>query len=339
MQAIKIAGGTVSASSHCVGCGACSLVCPTGAIRVEGFDPPPVIRTHLEIECARTPHAKVGSRSWTVPCFAGLRVATLVEVFEHADQSELAITIKDRGLCAGCVASAQTELAQEVQARLSSAMQSTGSKAIRVGLAFEPLSPAEAIPLGARANSSRRTFLRRLMGAAAQEPRSFSVLDDRMALERVAARVGNELDAAHYPELVISDACLDHGICTASCPTGALRRDEGGAAGETRRMLFEAAACVGCGRCGEVCPEKALQFHAHGTGPAPSGPVVLRETRLAVCPKCEDTFIPNDTSDLCGSCRKGDALFRDLFSSRSRAVGATPPELVGQSAINCEGDT
>ncbi len=339
MRAIAINARSVSVATHCVGCGACSLACPAGAIAVDGFEQAPATGRRLEIECARVPLETTNSRSWIVPCFAGLHVATLVEAAEQRDGTGLEITIKDRGLCMECPASARTELARDVQVRRLAAVQSTGSKAITVELAFEPLSADVALPPAAKPGASRRSFLRRLIGSPPSVRHPLGVIEERAALGRLAAGAGRALDASYYPALVVSDACLDHGICAASCPTGALRRGEHGEAGEVRLLLFDAAACVGCGRCGEVCPETALLFQARGTGPVAPAPVVLRETHLAVCARCEEAFVPDGDNEQCPACRKGDALFHDLFSGRRQVTGAMRSGPAGQSAINCEGDT
>lgn len=45
--------------------------------------------------------------------------------------------------------------------------------------------------------------------------------------------------------------------CVASCPTGALRKDEG-----TGAVLVEADDCTGCSACVEACPFGAVTLHA-----------------------------------------------------------------------------
>ena len=45
--------------------------------------------------------------------------------------------------------------------------------------------------------------------------------------------------------------------CVASCPTGALRKDEG-----TGAVLVEPSECTGCSACVEACPFGAVTLHA-----------------------------------------------------------------------------
>jgi L-aspartate semialdehyde sulfurtransferase ferredoxin len=49
------------------------------------------------------------------------------------------------------------------------------------------------------------------------------------------------------------ELCVHCGVCTALCPTKALRMDE-----QTRNVLFIREKCSACGLCTSVCPFKAM---------------------------------------------------------------------------------
>jgi len=49
------------------------------------------------------------------------------------------------------------------------------------------------------------------------------------------------------------DGCMHCGICTAMCPSRALRLDK-----ENRLLRFDPERCTICGLCARVCPVKAM---------------------------------------------------------------------------------
>lgn len=318
VAAISFTSRAIAASSDCLGCGACAAECPTGAITVAGFGRPPSSReAPLRIECARVPPDAISPGSWIVPCFAGLRIADVVEAFENcASQERVLVQLVDRCLCQDCQNSGDRSVITVVSSRLANAI-ATAAPDVSIECVKEPLDPSRAHPAGSQPARSRRAFLRALIepSRAPDKPRDLN--DDRAALARLAARTGSALDARHFPAISLSDACKDHAVCAASCPTGALRREFGGSHDERSRIVFEPSACVACGRCADVCPEHALTFAAAGAGALAPTPLILRERVLPVCPKCEEVFAAEVGDEaICPACRKSDALFADLFARR-----------------------
>jgi len=49
------------------------------------------------------------------------------------------------------------------------------------------------------------------------------------------------------------ESCMHCGVCTAMCPSGALRLDR-----ESRLLMFDPERCTVCGLCAWVCPVKAM---------------------------------------------------------------------------------
>ena len=55
------------------------------------------------------------------------------------------------------------------------------------------------------------------------------------------------------------DRCMLCGSCARNCPTGALRIEDG----ETRRLMFTPADCVGCRTCVHKCPDQLIRLRRH----------------------------------------------------------------------------
>jgi len=49
------------------------------------------------------------------------------------------------------------------------------------------------------------------------------------------------------------ESCMHCGMCTALCPSGALRIEK-----ESRLLLFDLEQCNVCGLCAKVCPVRAM---------------------------------------------------------------------------------
>lgn len=49
------------------------------------------------------------------------------------------------------------------------------------------------------------------------------------------------------------NSCVHCGLCTALCPTKALRMDT-----ETRMVVFQREKCSACGICTNICPMRAM---------------------------------------------------------------------------------
>jgi ferredoxin len=138
------------------------------------------------------------------------------------------------------------------------------------------------------------------------------------ALDRAATRAGTALPDELFPRVVNNGACVDHRVCTAACPTGALKvvAIDGAAS-----LTFSAAACIGCGACQRSCPEGALMVDIHGGGER--APAVIARHTQQTCSSCGEVFTPRAGEALCLACSKtqrflGDAMAK-LFGSASEA--------------------
>lgn len=160
---------------------------------------------------------------------------------------------------------------------------------------------------------ARRAFLGGSVTDTKPQPERLSA--ERIALlKEIALCWERRLPEGAVPELRSSNACANHGVCAAVCPTGALRRfEEPGFTG----LEFDAAECFACGACVVVCPKEALGLEARGTGEAPAKLERITRHAMRACARCDDEFAGRGEDELCPACRKDVALFKTGFPARS----------------------
>jgi ferredoxin len=148
--------------------------------------------------------------------------------------------------------------------------------------------------------------------ARRESPERRRLLD---ALTAVADRRGTTVPAELFPRVANIGACVDHRVCTAACPTGALKvaPSEDGST-----LMFSGAACIACGACTRACPERALSLAARGGQRAP---IALATHAQQLCASCGEVFSPRQGESTCLACTKsrrfiGDAMSQ-LFGARS----------------------
>jgi ferredoxin len=285
-----------------MGCGACAEACPTGALRIAGFDPPEKPTPNLRIECLRVPVDHLSCGTWMVPCFAGVTVAAAATALAAGANR---LIIVDRGWCDTCPASAGSNVASTTQVRLQRSLDRAAPGQFALAIADEPLVVSHAGPAGRLMPRSRRDLFRALLGLQQTANSLAGVLADRAALNRLSAAAGNARPQL-YPQLAVDERCRDHGVCAATCPTRALRWEEADG-GQMRRLVFDAERCIACGQCERLCPEQAPTLSPLAS--AESSPVFLRERHVSACAECDDTFLASDaTGTLCPACRKTEHL-------------------------------
>lgn len=347
VDAIRIDSTQTRVRAACTGCGRCAAACPTHALDVPGFRVGEIAAVPsgraVTVDCWKVPRAVSEPDAVRVPCLGGLRVSDLLDL--RAAAGPRPVRLLDRGWCDGCSSGG---VRHPAEANLTEARALLAD----VGAAHEALPALESRPLPGRlmpqdipppdaeAAVSRRNFLRHLVGrtaaaveeAAAFDPGlaarpSFGARVERPRTERSAVLAalrttadgtGRELPARLFPEAGASDACRNHNVCAASCPTGALRKYEtdGGAAG----VAFDAAECIACGLCESVCPEQAMSIRAGARTAPPSGAETVTRFRTRECWHCGVSFAPRADERHCAACAKSRDLaagaFRELFAMR-----------------------
>jgi ferredoxin len=330
----------------CLHCGRCVAACPTGALAVPGFVPQAVVAGSprpLAVECWKVPRRLSAREAVRVPCLGGLSVGRWLAL--RAAAGERPLEAVDRGWCGRCSAGGTTHPAASAVTQANRLLEEMGEPPqALIRFVHKPL-PVKAMPEAipepaAEFSMGRRTFFRGLVGQAAETlnvmetSASASAAGNRevrrdplpspertrviSALRRLADRSGRPLPSSIFPALRISEACRNHRVCAATCPTGALAvYQENGATG----VGFDASACIACGECERACPEQAIDFASPGTGAVSEKPIRLTRVEERECADCGCLFAERGNEPLCSPCRKSRELarsaFQQLFAARA----------------------
>jgi ferredoxin len=140
------------------------------------------------------------------------------------------------------------------------------------------------------------------------------------------SRPQSALDIASIPFAAVEvdgATCSACGLCARLCPTAALRLDAPATGGDGRRsedashqaaaheewqLTFRPAACIDCGICARVCPEKVIGYGDQISPALLDGrEVTLAGGRLATCSVCgaATALHPDEQRPLCHACRQG----------------------------------
>lgn len=277
VQAISAmeSGGVRLDPKRCVGCLACTAVCPAEALvskdrRLTAAPGKAADRATLVFCCEKSIRS---GEEIVFPCLGALAEEQLAAYAAQAVEGVRLSLIK----CSDCRAAFVPDLLGRRLATLTSRLgngEITGS--IRLLLQEEEgEEPAES--------SSRRAFFkafREISFHAATETMATLQADPdqreqhahkhqpaRLAqLRQAIADTGDE--SAHqallrlFFSLTVSDECNFCGACAGMCPTGALKNTR---EDEVKRLQFDWAKCSGCGLCLEFCRKKVLTLVAGRT--------------------------------------------------------------------------
>ena len=302
--AITSAGDTISVEPHlCMGCGACTTVCPSGAL---AFAYPSVPDLGARVRALLSTFASAGGRD-----------ACLLLHAEEGRPVLAELARRGRGLPARViplevhhVASVGLDvwLAALAHGASQVAVLTTGQEApqYRAALEFQMrVGDAIANALGYQGEHFRlvdgadRVALeaRLWQWPVALPPRiaaTFALTADKratlgLALEHLAlhapvpqARVPLPAGAPFGAIDVDRDVCTMCLACVASCPEGALLDHA-----DAVRLRFIERNCVQCGLCAKTCPEDAIRLVPQlDLTPEARAPRVLNEATMAACIGC-----------------------------------------------------
>lgn len=276
------------------------------------------------------PQSVSSPRTLRVPCLGGISPGRLLARVEAHQQH---IELIDRGWCEGCVAQGRRPgHAAAHTLTITSAWIATASAPVdrQPQLIREPLPialrPAVLPHARDEAPISRRGFLRQLVSRASEPlqapPVAYATISAlrhsdplqpehdlrRNVLARLAGRWGGSVHAEVLPSVRADTACQGHGVCAASCPTGALSTAEHAG---SALLAFEANRCVACGLCERVCAQRAIHLDITRTGTP--GPVLLARHAIKACTGCGSFH--NESGPLCPRCEAGQSMAMQLFST------------------------
>ena len=299
-DAIRADGDHIAVEPHlCVGCGACTTVCPSGAL---GYAYPSVPDLALRIKAALATYAKAGGRD-----------ACLLLHAEDGRDAIARIARRGRGLPARVIpieihhiASTGLDvwLAAVAWGASQVAVVATGNEApqYRDALAFQMrVADTIANALGYQGEHFRIVDGGKLDALATWAPALGPRISATFAAtteKRTTAALALEHLALHapVPKSVIplptgspyglieinKDACTMCLACVGSCPEAAIVDNV-----EKPQVRFIEAKCVQCGICAKTCPEHAISLSPRlNLAPEAKSPQVLHEAAIFPCIRC-----------------------------------------------------
>jgi ferredoxin len=336
VECITISPGKFHVGVHCIGCGHCAAVCPTGALVVKGFEAviTESVQGSVRIECLKV-DKRLAQAATTIrfPCLGGLSETDWLDlVMKTGTNTVQAI---DRSWCGQCEVAVKMQARHPAAAALARVAQwlvAAGMQSSRLPrLITEPLPLARmprGIPGDTPAAPSRRGFILRLgheakraLGTntdAIPSPRvlrsnsiSLPARERLLAsLRRLAELLGQPLPAAPFQMFDIAGTCANHAICAGICPTLALTRYEDD---DHVGIAFDAIRCIACGKCVAACPEHALTLRQAGTPLPDVSPVKLTAYRRRVCRECQQPYYDSADDERCPTCRRNRLMGAALF--------------------------
>jgi len=313
-------GGVVVEPHLCVGCGACSTVCPSGAM---SFAYPNPVDQGKRLRTMLTAYAKAGGKEAVLLLHSQGAGSRLIDDLGRAARTDRAVHgvparvlplavwhTASIGLDLWLAAKAQgasqvwllltDEEAPEYRSAL--AEQMAVAQAILAGLGyagehFKLIEARDARDLPAldaalRAPSAQ-TVARAATFAAQADKRG--TLD--MALEHLLAQAPVKAEVIPLPAagspygslLVNTDTCTMCLSCVGACPESALLDNP-----DAPQLRFIEKNCVQCGLCATTCPESAITLQPRlwlaDEGKARKAARVLHEVQPYACIRCAKPF-------------------------------------------------
>jgi ferredoxin len=316
--AAKPTGGIAVEAHLCVGCGACSTVCPSGAI---SFAYPSTVDQGLRLRTMLTAYAQAGGRDAALLIHsegAGARVidelgrAARVNAQLHGVPARVlplavwhtASIGLDLWLAAIAQGASQVwVLLTDEEApdyRTALAEQMTVAQALLNGLGyagqhFALIEARELAALDAELREPPALGVARAATFAAQADKRATL---ELALDHLLVQAPTPADEIALPAAspfgslaVDTNACTLCLSCVGACPAGALLDNP-----ERPQLRFIEKNCVQCGLCATTCPEHAITLQprlwlADG-GKARKAPRVLHESEPFRCIRCGKPFGP-----------------------------------------------
>ncbi len=320
----ELAGGVIVEPYLCVGCGACSTVCPSGAMTYSYPGPVDMgkrIRTALAAyrsaggsDAALLLHSEgagtraidelgraarvVGRTGRTGPALQGLPARVLPIALWHTASVGIDLWLAAVAQGASQVWVLLTE--EDAPAyRQALAEQMAVAQAVLTGLGYggahfkllQAGGPA-ALDAALRAPAARTVARPGTFAAQADKRATLDLALDHLLAQAPSAAESIELPrpGAPFGTLVVDGAkctlCLS---CVSACPEAALADNP-----EAPQLKFIEKNCVQCGLCATTCPEDAITLQARlwlaDGGKARKQPRVLAEAEPWKCVRCSKPF-------------------------------------------------
>jgi len=329
-------------ASRCTECALCVRDCPTGVFSHNEFIPVDLIasargKKQLGLYCQAAEPSRKSADDLIVPCH-GLLDDRLLVALRSIGVEQLNLHALDK--CNDCPS-------REGAQRLAQTLESTPTALKAHFPSLHAVSESgDVFPLISAENKTttkppmaRRNFLEasvNVVAYAALNALPVKLLQAQTPENDLIVSGQNECAIKHVPqfhrlaclnlqagEIAASDSgdsqtwfhqVRDHGVCDAcgicslSCPTGALFIED---AQQTRRLNHQPSNCIGCGLCISLCPQQSLQIFAVDDDASilDGGSHTLFECEKLTCRSCGNSFTRLDgDSHLCRACEKEKAI-------------------------------
>jgi ferredoxin len=313
--------GIVVEPHLCVGCGACTTVCPSGAL---GYATPRPDTQGLRLRTLLSTYRRAGGRDAAVLFHSRAAGSALVDALGRAARTEPAVRGMparvlpldvwhtasvgiDLWLSAIAFGASQVwvlmtdEEAPDYRAAVAAQMKVAQAILTGLGLAGEHLRLIEATD--ARALDAA---LRAAPAQTVKQPASFSVQADKRATldlaiehllgeasaapEAIALPAGRAFGGSPFGSLTVNaERCTMCMSCVGACPEAALADNP-----DKPQLRFIEKNCVQCGLCASTCPEDAITLEPRlwlaDAGKARKQLRVLNEVEPFRCIRCSKPF-------------------------------------------------
>lgn len=302
------------AIQHCVGCGLCAAVCPTGVFDELWMAAHKVLnaaqdpRPQLWITCHRNPGPRDAVQ---VYCLGELQPELIVFLL-HQGIGSIQIFYQPEA-CNACECAGGQRLWEQCRERLD-LMYRESSSSVAVASAWME-------PCGEGVDYARRGALRslsqggkQLLGEVLGGNREGAVLPRyaqalslrqqliRYLLECLPPAQADELKA-DWQAFSLGETCSFCGSCILLCPSGALACRQ---SAEGHILIsVDPAICNGCALCQAICPAAAIKEHERGDIRLSGGRILLLEGEVRSCMQCRRSYWGQVGADQqrCWSCR------------------------------------
>lgn len=301
--------------SLCVGCGACTTVCPTGALT---YAYPRAGEQGLKFKTVLSTYAKAGGKAPVLLLHSQERGQQLVEELGRAAQlkkaqgvpahviplalwhtasvgADLWLSAVAFGASQVCVAVTSEEAPQYID---SLKAQMAVAQAILNGLGYTGIhfqllwaDSAQQLDIGLQALAQTRQQTPAAVARFAVSAEKRGTLE--LALDHLVELAPARPHAIELPAAspfgaiaVDKDKCTLCLSCVSACPAGALQDNP-----ELPQLRFIEKNCVQCGLCATTCPEDAITLQPRLlVGPGRKAARVLNETPPYACIRCARPF-------------------------------------------------
>ena len=330
----------------CVGCGACTTVCPTGAI---SYAYPKASEQGEKVRTLLATYARAGGRDPVLLLHSQERGQALVEELGRAARVGAAQGVPARVVPLALWHTASTGidlwLAAVAAGASHIAVLTTGeeapqyveglreqmevAQAILGGLGYEGVHFSLLVASHPSELDQELQLLAGRRGAAPAERARFAVAQDKrstldLALDHLVAHARATPDAIALPAAapfgaieVDTAKCTLCMSCVSACPASALQDNP-----QLPQLRFVESNCVQCGLCAGTCPEKAITLQPRLVpGAQRKQPRVLNESQPYGCVRCGKPFGTLQAVEAMLGRLAGHAMFQGAALERLKMCG------------------